>query len=439
MINITNKQSCCGCGACVQKCPKQCISLKEDNEGFLYPQVDTETCIDCGLCEKVCPVLNPYDARKPQQVFAAINKDENIRMESSSGGIFTLLAEKVINEGGVVFGARFDEEWQVTLDYTETIEGLAAFRGSKYVQARTGETYKQCEQFLKEGRKVLYTGTPCQIAGLHHFLRKEYDNLTTCDFVCHGVPSPKVWRKYLDEVIDGANRAINDIKFRNKDNGWKAFNFKMTYDEDSKSSTLSSCHKENLFMRAFLCDMILRPSCHDCKAKQGCSMSDLTIADYWGIQHSHPEMDDDKGTGLVLIHTVKGKESLDWKHLDYISTNIEDATPYNNGLKPSMPAHRNRTKFFSRLDEATSVQQLILDCTKPTVKQQIRFYLSIPRIVIRKLLKFVLGGVNSNVQNTTRPANYPTKPISKDYIRSVTFRDKRNGWKTYHIVITFNS
>lgn len=423
----------------MQKCPKQCITLHEDNEGFLYPHVDTATCIDCGLCEKVCPVLNPAETRKPLQVLAAINKDKKIRMESSSGGIFTLLAEKVINEGGVVFGARFDEEWQVTLDYTETIEGLAAFRGSKYVQARTGVTYKQCERFLKDGRKVLYTGTPCQIAGLHHYLRKEYDNLTTCDFVCHGVPSPKVWRMYLNEVIEGANRAITDIKFRNKDNGWKAFNFKMTYDEGSKITTLSSCHRDNLFMRAFLCDMILRPSCHDCKTKQGRSKSDITIADYWGIQNSHPEMDDDKGTELVLIHTHKGKKTLDWACLDYINTNIDDATPYNNGLKPSMPAHLNRPKFFSKLNKVASVQKLIIDCTKPSFKQQLRTYLTIPKRAMRKLLKLISGGVNSDVQNITKSICYPSAPISKDCIRFVAFRDKRNGWKTYCILITLNT
>lgn len=438
MITISDKQNCCGCGACVQKCPKQCISLKEDNEGFLYPQVDTETCIDCGLCEKVCPVLNPYDARKPQQVFAAINKDEKIRMESSSGGIFTLLAEKIINEGGVVFGARFDEDWQVTLDYTETIEELAAFRGSKYVQARTGETYKQCEQFLKEGRKVLYTGSPCQIAGLHHFLRKEYDNLTTCDFVCHGVPSPKVWRMYLEEVIDGANKAISDIKFRNKDNGWKAFNFKMTYDENSKTTTLSSCHRNNLFMRAFLRDMILRPSCHDCKAKGCRSKSDITIADFWGINSIHPEMDDDKGTGLVLIHTDKGKTALDLSQVNYLESTYEEGLRNNSAIVRPPVAHPKRDQFFAQLNTTDDLGQLILECTKPTRKQLLRSYLSIPKRIVRKLLK-VVSGVNSEVQKTTIPICYPSVPISKDCIRAVTFRDKRNGWKTYHIVITVNN
>lgn len=392
MITILDKKQCCGCAACVQKCPKQCISLQEDNEGFLYPQVNSDTCIDCGLCEKVCPMLNPGEVRKPLQVLAAINKDEKIRMESSSGGIFTLLAEKVINEGGVVFGARFDEEWQVTLDYTETIEGLAAFRGSKYVQARSGETYKQCEQFLKVGRKVLYTGSPCQIAGLLHYLRKDYTNLTTCDFACHGTPSPKVWRMYLDEVIEDANRAITDIKFRNKDNGWKAFNFQLSYDENNKVTILTSCHRDNLFMRAFLRDMILRPSCHACNAKEMRSGSDITIADYWGINNIHPEMDDDKGTGLVLINTEKGKAALELSLIDYLETTFEEGTRNNPSILRSVFAHCNRTKFFEKLDNTDNLSQLILDCTKPTLKQKIRCYITLSLRTARKLVKKAMGG-----------------------------------------------
>lgn len=392
MINIKDKQQCCGCGACVQKCPKQSISLHEDNEGFLYPNVDTETCIDCGLCEKVCPVQNPYETREPLQVLAAINKDEKIRMESSSGGIFTLLAEPIIREGGVVFGARFDDEWQVTLAYTDTIEGLAAFRGSKYVQARTEETYKQCEQFLKDGRKVLFTGTPCQIAGLHHYLRKEYDNLTTCDFVCHGVPSPKVWRMYLKEVIDGANKVITDIKFRNKDNGWKLFNFKLSYDSNNKTTILSSSFNENMYMRAFLSDMILRPSCYDCKAKQGRSLSDISIADFWGVNKTHPEMDDDKGTGLVIVNTEKGINSLDLTLTFYKKADIAEAVPYNGGLKVSTPSHRNRGKFFLELDAKNSLNQWILDCTKPPLGQRVKCAFTHPKRVVKKLLKLVMGG-----------------------------------------------
>ena len=263
MIQITKKVDCCGCSACAMKCPKHCITMQTDSEGFLYPIVNKEDCIDCGLCEKVCHELHPYEQRKPLNVYAAINNDEDIRLKSSSGGIFYLLAEKTISEGGVVFGARFDEDWQVVIDYAETMEGIKPFMGSKYVQARTANAYKDAEAFLKQGRKVLFSGSPCQIAGLNHYLRKEYDNLTTVDFVCHGVPSPKVWQRYLDEVVTSGKQAINDVKFRNKSNGWKKFNFVLSYNQDEKTHSLCSWHQQNHYMRAFLSDKIGRASCRE--------------------------------------------------------------------------------------------------------------------------------------------------------------------------------
>jgi coenzyme F420-reducing hydrogenase beta subunit len=176
--------------------------MLEDREGFLYPEVDSERCCDCGLCGKVCPVINRREAGKPLYVYAAKNRDEKIRRQSSSGGIFTLLAEKVLDENGVIFGARFDGKWEVTHGYIEEKEELGFFRGSKYVQSRTGESYLQAQEFLEKGRKVLFSGTPCQISGLRLFLGKEYDNLLTVDVVCHGVPSPLVWRMYLNQLVD---------------------------------------------------------------------------------------------------------------------------------------------------------------------------------------------------------------------------------------------
>ena len=246
MINIEDKKQCCGCSACVQRCPKQCIVMKEDEEGFLYPVADKDVCIDCNLCEQVCPVLRQREEREPLDVYAAFNKNEEVRMQSSSGGVFTALAESIIKEGGVVFGARFNEDWEVVHDYVETVEGLSAFRGSKYVQSRIGCTFSQAEQFLKQGRKVLFSGTPCQIAGLKLFLRKEYENLLSVDFICHGVPSPGVWRQYLNEFIAlmgnkknsvfspskpmvlNSIRDISRIEFRNKRLGWKKFSFALT-------------------------------------------------------------------------------------------------------------------------------------------------------------------------------------------------------------------
>jgi coenzyme F420-reducing hydrogenase beta subunit len=176
--------------------------MQEDIEGFLYPEVDAERCCDCGLCNNACPVINRGETRKPLYVYAAKSRDEEIRRQSSSGGIFTLLAERVLDENGIVFGAHFDKNWEVTHSYVETKEGLGLFRGSKYVQSRIGESYLQAQQFLEKGDKVLFSGTPCQISGLKLFLGKKYDNLLTVDFVCHGVPSPKVWHMYLSQLID---------------------------------------------------------------------------------------------------------------------------------------------------------------------------------------------------------------------------------------------
>ena len=335
MIDIKEKHNCCGCSACVQICPKQCISMSADNEGFLYPHVDSAICIDCGLCEKVCPVINQNEPREPLAVYAAKNTNEEVRLKSSSGGIFTLLAEKVIAEGGVVFGVRFNENWEVIHDYTETVEGLEAFRGSKYVQSVIGDNYKYAKQFLLEGRKVLFSGTPCQIAGLKKYLQKEYENLLTLEVVCHGVPSPKVWKDYLQyrraQHVVGKNTVsssidelpvITGISFRDKISGWKKFGFKICYaaskaaeNSVSKSANIDNCEitpfNEDIFMKGFLKNLYLRPSCYQCMARQGKSGADIAIADYWGIQRIHPELDDDKGVNLVLINTQKGQTYFD--------------------------------------------------------------------------------------------------------------------------------
>lgn len=329
MIEILNKKDCCGCSACVQICPVKCIHLQEDEEGFLYPIVDKAKCIECGQCEKVCPFLNIENERKPIKVFAAQSKDDQLRLNSSSGGIFSLLAECVLAEGGVVFGVRFDDNWQPVFDYAENIAELDAFRGSKYVQAIVGNVYIDAKAFLKQGRKVMFSGTACQIAGLKKFLKTEYENLLTVDVVCHGVPSPLVWRQYLKEIKMSDRRedrgkntvlsstkdipVITGISFRDKKLGWKKFSFVVrgkSAEGGQNSVLLSDIHRENRFMQAFLSNMILRHSCYECKVKSGRSNSDITIADFWGVSKFHHEMDDDKGTSLVLAYTEKGLNTL---------------------------------------------------------------------------------------------------------------------------------
>jgi len=379
MIEIKDNKDCCGCAACVQICPKECISLIEDGEGFLYPHVDRNGCIGCGLCERVCPFINAGEAREPLRCYAAKNKDERVRMESSSGGVFTLLAESIIDEGGVVFGARFDDEWEVVHDFTETKAGLAAFRGSKYVQSRIGNTFRQAESFLKEDRKVLFSGTPCQIKGLKQYLRRDYDNLLAVDFICHGVPSPGVWRQYLDETFSKPDRregrgkntvlsspkaipVITGISFRDKKLGWKKYSFvvrgKSAGQADKNSVLLSDMHQNNAFMKAFLSDLILRPSCYGCRAKGGRSGSDITIADFWGIQNIMPDFDDDKGVSLILCYSNKQIIDNILKLADYRMLNNYLFIQYNKGYSANIIQPYYRKNFFCkyRVDDCAVVK-----------------------------------------------------------------------------------
>lgn len=374
MINIEDKKRCCGCNACLQRCPKSCIMVQEDEEGFLYPVVDKEVCVDCGLCEKVCPVLNQREERKPLEVYAAFNKNEEIRMQSSSGGVFTALAEQIIQEGGVVFGARFNEDWEVIHDYTETAAGLSVFRGSKYVQSRIGDTFNQAEQFLKQGRCVLFSGTPCQIAGLKLFLRKEYENLLTVDFICHGVPSPGVWRKYLEEFcteVDQNVKNILSLNFRDKCTGWKGYSFTVGFQNEQK---VSCRHDKELWMRGFLADLYLRPSCYACPNKNLKSGSDIMIGDYWGIQNIKPEIDDDKGICCFLINTEKG---LHWQNkIDVKKTvsNFIDVEKGNPSIIYAVVMPKNRIRFFSRLNGCKLIK-LISQYTKLSVMFRVKIFM----------------------------------------------------------------
>lgn len=335
MIRITNKHNCCGCSSCVQICPKGCICFSENEQGFRYPLVDSRNCVDCGLCEKVCPMLNRNKAVEPQLVCAAMNPSEEIRLQSSSGGIFTMVAEKILSEGGVVFGARFNDKWEVVHDYVDglasidsPLSALSVFRGAKYSQSIIGESYKQTRDFLENDKKVLFSGTGCQIAGLKLFLRKEYENLISIEIACHGVPSPLVWREYIKMVSKG--KQLRNINFRDKRNGWNRYG--LSFIGIDGKEIMYERASQNDFLQLFLNDLCMRPSCSNCPAKAGASGSDLLIGDFWGVEGMHPEMHDDKGCSLVIINTLKGKhlfESLGSQHLEI---SYEEAYRYNPGI-----------------------------------------------------------------------------------------------------------
>ena len=373
MINIVDKSKCCGCSACVQVCPKQCIQMQEDNEGFLYPLVDTQTCIQCSLCEKICPELHPSEEREPLSVYAAKNNNDEVRLSSSSGGIFTLIAERIIDEGGVVFGARFDEKWEVCHSMATTKEDLKPFRGSKYVQSRIGTTFKQVKVCLNLGKWVLFSGTPCQVAGLKHYLRRDYENLITLDFVCHGVPSPKVWRSYLSEVRN--NHQVSNICFRDKVQSWK--NYKISIDlERVESLRKSENYGTNLYMNAFLSNIVLRPSCYDCAVKCGKSGSDITLGDFWGIEHVLPDFDDDKGCSLLLVHSSKILEYLDCPK---VAVNMTDALVKNPSILYSVNVPMNRKYFFHVFNNTNNFHSSYKKATDMKLSFRVR------RLIFRKL------------------------------------------------------
>lgn len=377
MINIKDKAQCCGCEACAQRCPKQCISLIEDAEGFLYPRVDASVCIDCGLCEKVCPVLNQSSERQPQSVFAAINPDIDTRLKSSSGGIFSALAHAVLSQGGVVFGVCWDKDWRLVFDCAETESDLARFRGSKYLQAHVGDAYVRAEQFLKSGRQVLFTGTACQIAGLKKYLRRDYDNLLSVDVICHGAPSPKVWKSYLDEQKTkieqerGERYEICAINFRDKSNSWKNYNFSLELKSaDGKLDSFVQPSVQNIFMRGFLRDIYLRPSCYSCLAKSGKSGADITLGDFWGINVLRPEIDDDRGVSAICINTDRGASWFDGLSLEQYPMAYADVCRYNPSLLRPVACPPQRAKFFALYGQQPFMS-LVDDLTRIAFSQRI--------------------------------------------------------------------
>ena len=349
MINIDNKTKCCGCQACYNICPKDAIEMVADEKGFKYPEVNKDKCINCGLCEKVCPILNNKQIENEPRAYACINKDKKIREESTSGGIFTLLASAVINDGGVVFGACFDENFGVYHTYCEKFEDLGKYRSSKYLQSDMGLSYKKAKEFLDQGRKVLFTGTPCQIEAIKSYLGKEYDNLYLQDIVCHGVPSPMIWDKYKSYREEKANSKLSKMSFRSKKNTtWSSYNIDMNFDNKT-SYTIN--HNDDVYMKAFLKHLSLRESCTDCKFKKNNRLSDITLADFWGIRNVKPEMDDGKGTSLVVVNSKKGQELFDLLKDSMICEKVdfEKAISGNSSFNTISKFNRKTNKFYDEV------------------------------------------------------------------------------------------
>lgn len=301
MIRISDKSLCCGCTACVSVCPASCIVMRRDREGFDYPVANPDRCLNCGLCEKICPVLNPPPRTEPMVSYAA--RCEDILERVSSGGVFQLLAEEIINQNGVVCGAALDHSCAVEHREVETIKELDALRGSKYVQSELYSIYEDVRCRLDEQCKVLFSGTPCQIAGLKVFLKGDHPHLYTVDIACHGVPSPGLWEKYRTALVKKHSSVLKSVDFRDKSDGWRHYNIR--YEFEDKQVKVS--RMKDPYLALFLQNMTLRPSCYDCRLRNGHSGSDITLADLWSVAGTMPELNDDRGVSGVLINTEKGR------------------------------------------------------------------------------------------------------------------------------------
>lgn len=347
MIHVNKKQDCCGCSACEQICPKEAISMEKDPTGFFYPVVNEDVCVGCGLCEKACPILNENESREPKLVYGLKNNDLECRLSSSSGGVFSCLAQDIVKQHGVVYGAAFEEDWSVSHIRVDTLEELERLKGSKYVQSKIGEVYKQVKQDLLNGKRVLFSGCPCQVAGLNQFLRKKYENLTTIDVVCHGVPNPRIWKEYIEQEIGNREILIDRINFRDKSTGWNKFSFSI----EGRSIKTGAMHSEkakawsHTYMQLFLYDFIARPSCHSCHFRNGKSGADMTMGDFWTVERNYADFYDDNGVSALLIY--KGDLPLCVeKSCDKIEASYQNVCFGNPAIKWDWPPNRMSKIFY---------------------------------------------------------------------------------------------
>ena len=341
---------CTGCGACAQACPGGCIAMQRDAEGFSYPVVDTDCCTECGLCGSVCPASRDWrelyaTAARPR-LFAAWHLDDSIRAASSSGGVFSSLATRVLLSGGLVFGAAFDEGLRLRHVAVTKPDDLWWLRGSKYLQSSTESTYSHARAALDAGQQVLYSGTPCQIAGLYGFLGQDDDRLITVDLVCHGVPSPMVFERYLRYLESESGSTARRADFRGKKRGWRRFSMVV---ECSNGTTLADTLDRDPYLACFLRNLCLRPSCSSCSYACVQRVADITLGDFWTIGRCHPELDDDRGISEVFVNTEAGQRLFDAcrGELFVQECRLEDGVQQSM-LTPSV-ASPQRAAFFADL------------------------------------------------------------------------------------------
>ena len=355
MIQIIEKESCTGCGACLISCPRHAITMRLDDEGFEYPQIDNNICVDCGICKKKCPPLhfeqtfiNKIKLNNIQKAFAARNTNIKERLISSSGSIFAVLARCILYQGGFVVGIAYDNQFNTIYKIIDNVDELPTIQGSKYLQCRADlETFKIVEKELKKGRKILFSGLACQVEGLQSFLGKDYSNLYCVDLICMGIPSAQVWQKYLNTFFYGEK--IIKVNFKEKSEGWKRFNLSITTDKQ----IFKQYGMINPYFKSMFNTYNMRKSCFVCPFKKKERAADITIADCWGANTLVPEIDDDKGLSSVIVHTEKGMEL--WKlvasMINEVELPIEEIIKGNSNMVENRVCNeRDRIQFYKLLN-----------------------------------------------------------------------------------------
>lgn len=382
-----NKEKCCGCTACMNICPNNAIEMEADEEGFLYPKINASSCIECGACVKVCP-FHPKEYMDPiprdQEVLAVKHKDDKVRRNSASGGAFTAISEHVLNQGGVVYGAVFNDDFEVVHSKAFDRVQRDRMRGSKYVQSKLGNIFTDIRSTLDDGKLVLFTGTPCQNDGLKNYLGKEYDNLILCDIACHGVPSPKVWETYKQYLEEKYQDRIKKITFRCKDKGWKNSSVKVEFSQKVHQKNM----QEDPFYIMFFSHLSIRPSCHKCVYASYHRVTDLTMADFWGIENSNKAFDDNIGVSLLLVNTRKGRAIVENIKSDLWleKSNQKDCyQPIFGAPSKSSPKRSIFWKDYSEDDSARIIQKY----GRLSFLQKIQKKLAVPVLKKIGLYKFV--------------------------------------------------